>query len=191
MRTFAFLSLLLLPACGASKEGDADESVRVADAARDYSPTAQGANGWSYRSGDATNSVEMTLGLDAWGDSTWCNASDRNSAFFGAKEGFLTLHPGLTTNTILSWSVPANGQYSLQISSRKEDVGGGDGVETRIYRNAERVLTQELAFDASTEVSVNLDWALRLGDTVSAEVTQLGDGLNDTTGIRFVARRPE
>jgi len=191
MRTFALLSLLLVSACGASKEGDDDGPRRVADAARDYSPTVQGENGWSYRSGDGMSSVEMTVGSDAWGGTSWCNASDRNSAFFGANDDFLTLHPGLTTNTVLRWTVPANGRYLFQIASRKEDVGGGDGVETRIYRNAERVLTQTVAFDAATEVSDDVDWTLQLGDTVSAEVTQLTDGLNDTTGVRFVVLRPE
>jgi hypothetical protein len=191
MRSFALLSFLLLSACGASEEGGTDEPVRVADAARDYSATVQGANGWSYRSGEGANALEMTVGADAWGGTTWCNASDRNSAFFGADDGFLKLHPGLTTNTVLRWSVPANGRFFLQIASRKEDVAGGDGVETRIYRNAERVATQELAFDASSEISVEFDWTLQLGDTISAEVTQLGDGFNDTSGLRFVVLRPD
>jgi hypothetical protein len=94
MRSFALVSLLLLSAGGASEEGASEEPVRVADAARDYNPTVQGANGWSCRSGEGTNSVEMTVGLDAWGGTSWCNASDRNSAFFGADEGFLKVHPG-------------------------------------------------------------------------------------------------
>jgi len=191
MRNIALLSLLLLSACGASEKDAPEDLVLVADAARDYSPTDQGVNGWSYRSGEGTNSVEMTLGLDAWGDTTWCNASDRNSAFFGTNDGFLKLHPGLTTNSVLRWSVPANGRYVLRIASRKEDIGGGDGVGTRIYRNTERVVTHELAFDANSELSANLDWTLQLGDTVSVEVTQLNDGFYDTTGLRFVVLRPE
>jgi hypothetical protein len=196
MRTFALLSFMTLSACGASKT-DADdddtttEPTLVADAAADYSPSSQGVNGWSYRTGDGTDTVEMTLGADAWGDTTWCNASDRNSAVFGPNDGFLKLHPGLVTNTVLRWTAPANGQYLLQLSSRKEDIGGGDGVETRIYRNAERMATQTLAFDENTAISDHFTWTLHLGDTVSAEVTQLSDGYYDTTGLQFVVRRQE
>lgn len=188
MRTFALMLLLTLSACGASENG---ASELVADAARDYSPTAQGVNGWSYRTGQGTSSVEMTVGVDAWGDTTWCNASDRNSAFFGVDEDFVKVHPGLTTNSALRWSVPAKGRYLLQISSHKVDVGGGDGVQTAIYRNAELVASQKLAFDANSEISANFDWTLDAGDTVSAEVTELSDGYYDTTGLRFVVMRPE
>jgi hypothetical protein len=79
----------------------------------------------------------------------------------------------------------------VQLSSRKENTGGGDGVETSIYRNAERKATQALAFDASTEISDHFDWTLQRGDTVSAEVTQLSDGYYDSTGLRFVVQRQE
>jgi len=133
----------------------------------------------------------MTLGADAWGDTTWCNASDRNSAVFGPNEGFLQVHPGLVTNTVLRWTAPADARYRLQLSSRKEDIGGGDGVQTNIYRDAERVATQTLAFDQNTEISADFAWTLKLGDTVSAEVTQLSDGYYDTTGLRFVVLRRE
>jgi hypothetical protein len=191
MRTFALLSLLTLSACGASENDSAASPTLVADAARDYSPTAQGANGWSYRTGEGANAAEMTVGADAWGDTTWCNANDRNSAFFGAEEGFLNVHPGLTTNTVLRWTVPANGQYHLEISSKKKDVGGGDGVQTRIYKNSERITAQQLAFDAGTPLTANFDWTLQLGDTVSVEVSQLSDGFYDSTALRFVASRLE
>jgi len=194
MRTFALLSIVTLSACGASApdgHDDTTEPTLVADAAADYSPSSQGVNGWSYRTGVEPNTVEMTRGADAWGDTTWCNATDRNSAFFGPNDGFLKLHPGLVTSTVLRWTAPADGRYLVQLSSRKEDTGGGDGVETRIYRNAERKATQALAFDESTEISDHFDWTLRLGDTVSAEVTQLSDGYYDSTGLRFVVQRQE
>lgn len=191
MRTFAFLWLLTLSACGASEKSDTAKPTLVADAARDYSLTVQGANGWSYRAGEGTNTLEMTLGVNAWGGTTWCNPSDRNAAFFDTNEGFLKVHPGLASNALLRWTVPANGRYLLEIASRKEDDSGGDGVETRIYRNTERVVTQDLAFDATTALTANFDWTLQVGDTVSAEVTQLTDGLHDATGLRFVALRPE
>lgn len=184
----------MLSACGAStKHADEDtaQPTLVADAAADYSPSSQGGNGWSYGTGEAINAVEMTVGTDAWGDTTWCNASDRNSAVFGPHEGFLKVHPGLVTNTVLRWTAPAAGQYQLQLSSRKEDIGGGDGVQTSIYRNAESMATQTLAFDQNMEISSEFTLTLQLGDTVSAEVNQLSDGFNDTTGVRFVVLSQE
>ncbi|HVZ32895.1 MAG TPA: hypothetical protein VG963_10735 [Polyangiaceae bacterium] len=190
------LSFIMLSACGASKT-DADdddtttEPTLVADAAADYSPSTQGVNGWSYRRGEGTDTVEMTVGTDAWGDTTWCNASDRNSAFFGPDGAFLRLHPGLVTNTVLRWTAPAKGRYRLQLSTRKEDVGGGDGVQTTIYRNDQPMATQTLAFDQSTEISNEFDSTLLVGDTLSAEVNELSDGFNDSTGLEFVVLRQE
>jgi hypothetical protein len=51
--------------------------------------------------------------------------------------------------------------------------------------------SQALAFDASNAQTANLDWSLQLGDTASAEVIQLSNGLNGTTDLRFVALRLE
>ena len=128
----------------------------------------------------------------AWGDTTWCNASDRNSAFFGPNDGFLKLHPGLVANTVLRWTAPADGRYLVQLSSRKEDTGGGDSVTKRASIGTPSARPPRRSRSTrAPKYSDHFDWTLQLGDTVSAEVTQLSDGYYDSTGLRFVVQRQE
>lgn len=92
--------------------------------------TTQGQNQWYYMQSNGTTYTNMTWNQanNNWkGDYTWNLISKLPS-----------LHPD-TNDTVIAWKAPSSGTVVLKGNPRKDNTGGGDGVNVKIVKNSSQL----------------------------------------------------
>ena len=104
--------------------------------------------------------------------------------------GVLEVHPGQSTDTIVQFTAPTSGRYTLSTSFELLDISP-TGVIAEVYDNGTQLFSDTLTGPGanestetpgqSTAFSDTLN--LKAGDTLSFAVNNDGNFLNDSTGL--------
>ncbi len=147
----------------------------LANSSSDFSDV-QGNNGWTYGQYFAFDSTNFTQ-LPNWSGSLWQDTQSFGTPLIDADGG----HPGADD---LKWSVRRwTSNYSGDISVSGEffdrDLGGGDGVHVRIFKNGTQVYEYLNIPSGSTSYNINLN--ITSGDILDFVIDPIINPLYDNT----------
>lgn len=95
--------------------------------AQDFS-TKQGENQWSYLESDSLNMSAMTFSQS---DNNWHGIYPWNLI---SNNSLPLLHPD-RNDTVVAWQAPKKGKIRVTGNPKKDNIGGGDGVNVKILKN--------------------------------------------------------
>lgn len=181
----------------ASADADADASLTSYSATTDFS-TASNPNGvWTYGytttfpaadAGDAGTLVVFSTNTNgAWFDPNNVNLgapavfrNDTGAAINGVAPGELSLHPGnLGEYTIVRWTAPRSGTFSVHVEFKDGDIGDTDGF---LLHNGVTLVTEASTSTAGTH---DRTVTVALGDRLDLAVGPKGSFLYDSTPVVF------
>jgi hypothetical protein len=93
-------------------------------------------------------------------------------------------HPGITGDIAWRWLSPSSGPIWIQVSARKLDTQGGDGVIVLVYRNTTEVKRWQLEAGDSTGFSEGLALDVAGNDFIFLVLKVGGDSTYDLTAFR-------
>lgn len=153
------------------------EPQPVADSSGQFSET-QGANNWAYYWSRGRNSFDwVAMTFDG---SCWRTNNEENAVRICADAG----HPGITGDIAWRWTSAVTGAVRVQVSARKLDTAGGDGVTLVVYHNTSPSQTWQLAADDAQGFVEDLEIEVAEGDFLFF-VMQIGENSgNDLTAFQ-------
>ncbi|MEK0316288.1 hypothetical protein [Cohnella sp. 56] len=134
---------------------------------------SQGANQWFYKQWNGSAYADMSWNGSAWkGAQTWCQIVPN------------VLHPD-TNAAALAWRAPQAGNINISGSVRKQDMGGGDGVNVKIMKNGTQIWPssgwQSIAYNDGTGYSPSVNTTVAQNDMIYFVVDKKGDNASDST----------
>jgi hypothetical protein len=110
----------------------------------------------------------------------WRTDNSENSVRICQESG----HPGITGDIAWRWLSPVGGSVWIQVSARKLDTGGGDGVIILVYRNTTEVKRWQLGANDSVGFSEGFTLDVAEEDFIFFVMKVGGDSTYDHTAFR-------
>jgi len=157
-----------------------DGSVDLANSENDFSPN-QGENNWEYGTYPFNNFAAFTLLTYDAGDNRYEGTGSFETPFITATNG----HPNVDNNelAVRRWTSNFAGTVTLSGEFQDVDLGGGDGVNVRIYQNGIEIY-QYLDVPGSV-ITYSQSATVSVGDEIDFVVDAKFNADNDNT--RFTA----
>lgn len=154
----------------------------LADSVSEFSG-AQGQGNWQYqwsKGRDSFDWIDMQFDGSCWrapklGDRVWedyvriCSTS---------------AHPGAEGDITWRWTSETNGPVQVEVSARKIDTQGGDGVEIVVYRNTEEIKRWPLAANDAVGFTQSFNLEVKQGDYLFFVLKPGADSTHDETAFR-------
>jgi hypothetical protein len=149
----------------------------VADSLSQFSGR-QEANNWAYQWSRGRNSFDWTA--MTFDGSCWRTDNEENAVRICADAG----HPGITGDIAWRWTSAVTGPVRVEVSARKLDTAGGDGVTIVVYHNTSPLQTWQLAADDVQGFVENLEIEVIEGDFLFFVMQIGGNSGNDLTAFQ-------
>jgi serine/threonine protein kinase len=154
----------------------------LADSQAEFSGT-QGQSNWQYqwsRGRESFNWVEMQFDGSCW------RAPQAEGHVW---EDYVRIcpnsaHPGIEGDITWRWTSEVSGPIQVEVSARKLDIRGGDGVQIIVYRNTEEIRRWPLEATNSQGFTQPFSLNIAQGDYLFFVLKAGGDATNDETAFQ-------
>lgn len=170
------------PAAPVATKAPAAPPPPLADSAGEFSG-AQGQGNWQYqwsKGRDSFDWVDMEFDGTCWrapklGDRVW--------------EDYVRIcptsaHPGIEGDITWRWTSEVSGPIQVEVSARKIDTQGGDGVEIVVYRNTEEIKRWPLAANDAVGFTQPVSLEVMQGDYLFFVLKPGADSTHDETAFQ-------
>lgn len=152
----------------------------VYNASTDFSPV-QGTRRWYYKYWQAGIGTSL-MSWNPDGSNHWRGSGSYDAIWNGS--GNIYIHPD-NSQPILVWNAPKSGTVKITGLVRKNDIGGGDGVNVSIWKNNMMVWPssswQTVVYNNTTGFWHDINVPVTFGDELSFRVDQRSNSGWDTT----------
>jgi len=153
----------------------------VTNSASDFAGV-QGYKGWSYMwEGDGARNSFNWRTLPQWDGSCWRTGTWEKDVRICRTE----LHPGWSTDISRQWRSTVSGDVRIDLTARKLDTGGGDGVEIVVCKLANCFRRYTVGAQDRVGFADSLILPVAQGDLFYFVVKVRGDSTYDTAAMEI------